>query len=375
MKNFLNDLLYKVFRVLFVQKKKVVFISHLGKSYSCNPKYLCEYLAKHHKGELDLVWIYTTEAPADLPDGVRAVKHFSRKSLYEICTTGCLVSNTRISNWFMFNKRKGQRYIQTWHSSLRLKCIEGDAVLPESYVKAAKKDSSQIDFIVSGCEFSSRIYLNSFWYQGPVLSTGTPRIDYLLNTSKQEIADIYAKAKLDSNSHYLLYAPTFRNGDDIKAYDIDYNRLKDNLEERFGGTWNILFRLHPNLQDKVKVDDFGDSCINMTQYPDMQELLIISEILITDYSSCMFDMAFIKKLCILYASDLEHYLANERNLYFDIKSLPFPLAQNNDELAEIIDKHSENNYQNSISDFMQRIGSFEDGKACMRISNYILRNK
>ncbi|MCM1516385.1 MAG: CDP-glycerol glycerophosphotransferase family protein [Paraprevotella sp.] len=351
-------------------------VSHLGKNYSCNPKYLCEYLLANHRCDLQLIYLYdpTNCSPDVFPEGVTPVSIYSKRFAYEMATCGWFVSNTRIPDWFRFNPRKGQHYIQTWHSSLRLKMIEGDSNLGKNYETMAKADSAKISAIVSGCRFSSDTFHRAFWYNGKLLEYGTPRIDYLLNLSNKEKSQIYAKARLSSEVHYVLYAPTFRKGGDLSAYSINYNALVLALRNKFGGEWKILFRLHPNLKDTVNVSDLGECCIDMTNYSDIQELIVLSDILITDYSSCMFDMAFMKKLCILYASDLDYYLANERNLYFDIKSLPFPLAQNNRELAELIDTYSENNYQKILSVFMQSIGSFEDGKACERIAEYIIQN-
>lgn len=373
----LRDILVKICRLLPVKQNKVVMVSHLGKNYSCNPKYLCEYLLAHHKEQLELIYLYDPSncSPDVIPQGVIPVSIYSKRFAYEMATCGCFISNTRVPEWFNFNPRKGQEYIQTWHSSLRLKMIEGDANLGEKYEAVAKADSSKISAIVSGCRFSSETFHRAFWYDGELLEYGTPRIDYLLNLSNSEKQTIFSKAGLSPDVHYVLYAPTFRKGGDLSPYSIDYDKFAESLCNRFGGEWKILFRLHPNLKDKVKVNELGSSCIDMTNYSDIQELIVLSDVLVTDYSSCMFDMAFMNKLCILYASDLEHYLANERNLYFDIRKLPFPLATNNMELADVVACYSEDSYRQRLTSFMQTIGSFEDGKACERIANYILRNK
>lgn len=183
--------------------------------------------------------------------------------------------------------------------------------------------------------------------------------------------NIKKKASLDFDSHYVLYAPTFRKNGDITAYDIDYLSLVESLTRRFGGKWAILFRLHPNLKDIVNVKDLPSCCINMSEYDDIQELIAISDILITDYSSCMFDMAFMGKLCILYTSDLFQYITEERNLYFDINSLPFPLAKTNRELINLICHYDSAEYDSALSKFMNKIGSFETGTACKQIFNFI----
>lgn len=371
--NILRYLICKISRMLPVKRNKIIFVSHLGKNYSCNPKYLCDYILKSNKWRYELVYLYDpTNCNSNVfPKEVRALSIYSMRFLYDIATCGLLISNTRIPKWFGFVSRKRQLYLQTWHSSLRLKKIEKDANLGSDYEEWAKNDSCKISAIVSGCALSSKIFLNSFWYSGKILEVGTPRIDYLLNLKEQDITNIREKASLEKDCHYLLYAPTFRKNGNIAAYDIDYKLLIEVLNRKFGGKWRILFRLHPNLKDIVDIDSLPTCCIDMSEYNDIQELIAISDIMITDYSSCMFDMAFVGKLCILYASDLNQYIAKERNLYFDINLLPFPLAKTNIELINTINNYKELKYKSDLSKFMKEIGSFEKGTACEQILKYI----
>ena len=151
-----------LYGVLPIIKNKIIFLSHLGKTYACNPRYLCEYLASEYPGKFDLVWVYNrleSDKP-ELPAGVRAVPYFSHQYLREINTAGFIISNTRIADAFYFNKRKGQTYIQLWHSSIRLKCIEADAGLGREYKEFACRYSKKIDIIFSGGSFSTKIFRN-----------------------------------------------------------------------------------------------------------------------------------------------------------------------------------------------------------------------
>ena len=369
----INGMLDFLWSCFPVKSRKILFISHLGKGYGCNPKYICEYILQNHHDEFDLHWLYdpTCSDTNNIPKGVIPVNLYSWQFRYDILTCGVLISNTRLPNWFHYKKRKGQRYIQTWHSSLRLKRIEGDAHLNETYESIAKEDSRKTSVIVSGCRFSSEIYKRAFWYNGPLLEVGTPRVDFLINQHISKRKSLCVKAKLNSQVHYVLYAPTFRKGGAMDAYNIDYKRLTETLTTRYGGQWKVLSKLHPNLLGKVSFQSLGEHCIDVTWYDDIQELLIIADMLITDFSSCMFDMAYLKKSCILYASDYEQYVRTERDLYFDIRELPFPLAVNNEELNDVINGLDATNYLENIKSFLSKIGSFESGKACEKIYNYI----
>ena len=368
-----NKLLIWICQLFPIKRNKIMFISHLGKGYGCNPKYICEYLRNYHSGEFKLHWVYdpTCSSKDEIPQGVLPVSMYSLRFIYDILTCGFLISNTRLPIWFNFKNRKKQCYIQTWHSSLRLKMIEGDANLGEDYEKIAQSDAGKTSIIVSGCRFSSDIYKRAFWYSGPILEVGTPRIDFLLNQNESDKFAILDKAGLDSEIHYVLYAPTFRKGEVLDAYNIDYKSLVNALAERFGGKWKVLCRLHPNLIGKVSFDNMDEECIDVTNYNDIQELLAISDILITDFSSCMFDVAFMRKPCLLYASDYQQYITKERNLYFDIQSLPFPLTTTNEKLITAISNWNSGIYANKVEKFLSEIGSFEIGKSCEKIYNYL----
>ncbi len=357
-------------------QNKILFWSEQGHRYSCNPRYLTEYILEKHPDAFELVWMFDRDAeiPDNLPAQVRVVRFFSKEWLYELATAKYIVCNHRIPEYFLFYKRKHQVYIQTWHSSLRLKTIEKDAqdTLGEKYVQSAKVDSGKIDWIISGCSFSSDIFRNSFWYSGKILQCGTPRIDALLQlVEKRDF--LCEKMKLDDGLKYILYAPTFRNcdGDSLQAYNVDFARLTKALEQRLGGEWKVLYRLHPNVAKHTELQELPSNCINMTFYHDMQELLAISDVLLTDYSSSMFDVAYLGKMCMLYVSDLEQYVAKERRLYFDIKALPFPIATNNEILEKNVLQFEEKEYRDQIQDFMGKIGSFETGSACQMITRQI----
>ncbi|MBO5413489.1 MAG: CDP-glycerol glycerophosphotransferase family protein, partial [Clostridia bacterium] len=165
-----HKFLIKMYSSIPIKKNKIIIWSNSFKSYGCNPKYIAEYILENYPGEFDIVWVIDADlpVPSDIPEGVRIVRYFSKQYLYELHTARFVVCNARTSDAYFWHKRKNQIYIQTWHSSIRLKTIEKDAEnsLPERYIEAAKSDSKKIDYIISGCDFSSRIFKESFWYDG-----------------------------------------------------------------------------------------------------------------------------------------------------------------------------------------------------------------
>ena len=367
-----HKLYIEFFRKLPVKNNKIIMWANSFKQYGCSPKYITEYLLENYPNKYDIVWVFEDNAkiPEGLDKRVRIVRYFSIEYLKELHTAKVVICNMRTGDSHFWKKRNEQIYMQTWHSSLRLKKIEKDAeYLDPVYIDIAKKDSAKIDIILSGCDFSTNIFKNSFWYNGPILKSGTPRCDILINDNIDVKNKVYQYFNIKSNYKILLYAPTFRDTKNADMHGIDFAAIKKSLENTLGGNWIIMYRFHPNI---IAPYNFEDNLnIDATKYPDMQELIVSSDILLTDYSSCMFDMAIAKKKCILYAPDIETYKRTERGLYFDIGELPFKLAKSNEELINIINSFDEKEYVSKLEEFMRKIGSYEDGHATERVVKYI----
>lgn len=269
-----------------------------------------------------------------------------------------------------FKKREGQKYIQTWHSSLRLKMIEKDveSTLKPNYIAMALNDSKNIDILLSGCQKSTEIFEHCFWYDGEIMPSGTPRNDLFFDSdTKSRISAIKNSLGIKENEKILLYAPTFRKDEGLQYYNVQYDFLQEKLQQKYGENWKILVRLHPHLLNHSK-ELLGQSpVIDVTRYDDIQELLLISDMLLTDYSSLMFDYAPSLRPCLLYTPDLESYQQQDRQLYFQIGELPFPICRTNEEIMHTINTLCETDYQQHISSFMQEVGSFEDGHASERV--------
>lgn len=369
MKNWVYQMLIKIFSFCCpIKKKKILLFSYYGNQYGCSPKYMSEYLANNT--DYDLVWAFTQPQKYSLA-GVRNVRYYSLQFFYELCTAHVIITNYRMIE--LFQKRKGQVYIQTWHSSLRLKMIEKDAEdkLPAHYVKMAKKDSQYIDCLISGCSFSTQIFRSSFWYSGFILECGTPRND-LFFTQVTHISDkIKDKYAIPARHKLLLYAPTFRQGGQVDCYNLNYTRLKSVLSQRWGGDWTILVRFHPHLRPIAQQLIGNEPVVDVTSYDDIQELLAASDVLISDYSSLVFDYILTGRPCFLYVPDLNLYMQKERGLYFKPKDLPFEKALSNEELFTSISNFSEEAYSRRVKIFQESIGSYEKGTACQQIGRYI----
>lgn len=357
-----------IFNLVPIKNNKVFLLSYYGAQYGCSPKYISEYLVNNYpKDKFDIVWAFNDIESKQNIKGIRAVKTMSLKYFYELCTSKVIITNFRTTDLFI--KRKNQYYVQTWHSSLRLKQIEKDveSTLEPHYIDMAKEDSKKCDLLLSGCRFSTEIFKRAFWYDGEIFEYGTPRNDIFFEKSLIQ-DEIKAKLNIDKNTKVILYAPTFRKNEGLEVYDIDYKKVIEAAKERFLGNWLVLVKLHPHLISESNKLAMGENVIDVTKYDDIQELLSISDILISDYSSLMFDFALTNKPCFLYTPDIDRYISKDRGLYFDIEELPFIVAKNNDELFRGIKDFDNETYKNRISNFSKEIGSFEKGTACRKLT-------
>lgn len=355
-----------------IKKNKLFFFSYYGSQYGCSPKYITEYILKTcPKGQFDIVWAFNDLESKKQLGGFRKVKTMSLRYFYELCTAKVIITNFRTTDLFV--KRKNQYYIQTWHSSLRLKQIEKDAedTLPGHYVQMAKKDSLKCDLLLSGCEYSTEIFKRAFWYDGEIFEHGTPRNDVLFQNHSERKEEILAKLNIPTDKKVILYAPTFRKDNRLNVYDLNYNVILEKLKDTFEGEWVFLVKLHPHLIAQSSQFVYDSNVKDVTSYDDIQELLSIADVLISDYSSLIFDFSITKRPCFLYVPDLLEYVSHERGLYFDIEELPFISATSQDDLLEKMMSLNKKEYDKNLHEFLQRIGSFENGMACENLLNKI----
>lgn len=360
-----------LFHIFPIKKNKIVICNFYGRGYGDNGKYIVEEILKENK-DYDVVWLLRKEfrENSGLPTNIRTVKYGSIKSIYEITTAKLWIDNCR-SSFFLF-KRNPQFYIQTWHGGLGLKKIEADAIhsLSNRYIKYAKRDSTLADIFISNSQHLSDIYKRAFWYNGKILECGYPKNDILFSDKRVYRESVRAEYNLKRNTKILLYAPTFKNNFDKNSYNIDVLKILDNLNKKDEGDWVFMARLHPNIDSDVFSSIFPKSVIDATAFSDMQELVLGIDTLITDYSSCMFDSAIAGIPTFIYASDIKSYM-DERGFYFSLNELPFPLAENTQQLISNISSFSYEDYLSNLNYFYKKVGLYDKGNASKRVLELI----
>ena len=373
---------FRLMGLLPINKKKIVFSTFEGDGgFCCNPRYIAEELHKK-RPDLKIVWV-TRKSAENFPEYVTVKKYSDWSLAYHLSTAKVWVDNYRKP--FGTVKKEGQLYIQTWHASIGFKAVglyRGDK-FPEIARIVSEADSSLADYFISNSKYCDDVYPKKLLYTGPTLMTGSPRVDCMVVKDDKAIADVRRKIGVKQEDKLIMFAPTFRGGNQkgVKQVvseipSIDFERLISNLERKFGGNWKVLLRLHPQLSahmDKMPISQDDERFIDVSQQPDISELLMCCDMVITDYSSCAFDAAFAHIPVLLYADDVQEYIDNRGKFMWKRSELPFEIAENNDELEQNIKKFDLDKYIKNVDDFMVKHKVLEDGHASERVVEEILR--
>lgn len=364
----MGKILMPLFSFLPINKNKIYFSHFDGSGFSDSPKYIALELLKRKKYKI--VWAVFKKEEHTIPEGIIKVRPRSIAYFYHIATAKIWVSSARLPLYI--KKRREQIYIQTWHGPIMLKKIEYDVFdkLNKNYQKVMVKDNQNIDVMLSNSDFTNDVYRKSFKYQGEILKIGSPKNDLFINEKNDIKKKVYVYFKLDDKVKILLYAPTFRKEYQNNPYDLDLQMIKDCLERKTKEKWVIMVKLHPNAREKINLLNLVEGTLNVNDYSSTEELLCASEILITDYSSLMFDAVIASIPCILYTNDINSYV-DERGFYFDLFKLPFKVSQNNSELEEILKNYNKEDIMKDYKKFIKKFALIDDGKASQRVVNYI----
>ncbi len=383
-KAFVHSIAYYACRVFPIDNKKIVMWTFEGNGgYGCSPKYIAEALLKQNREigtDYKIVWL-VNDNEKEFPNGITKVKNTLWNRAYQLSTARTWVSNTR--TFYGTKKRKGQCYIQTWHATICIKPIGlyRGALFPRIAALVSRADSKMIDYVLSGSKWCNHMYRKGLLYKGKILETGTPRCDVLLNQRAQKYKKLREAYNLPIAAKIMLYAPTFRGGSqntvrtvNTDETTIDFRCLIDSLEKRFDGEWYIVLRLHPQLaakMQKLHTHQVSTRLIDVSQRSDMNEIIAASDAFLTDYSSAIFEANLIGIPGFIYADDLEEYIADRGDLFFDMYKLPFPVARNNGELMKNIEQYDADAYAERTEAFQKKVGIFEDGKASKRVVQMI----
>ena len=366
----------KLGKKLFYSHNKIdenkVFIMTYDKQYTCNPRYITEEILRRNL-PVDVVFATGKAWRDTFPEGVRTVIRGSFEMFEEQATAKIWIDNALNCVWYNIPKKKEQVYFNTWHGSMGIKRLGGNA----NWFKKAAKCNKQTDYCITNSKFEEDVFRQTFWKDTEFLKYGHARNDILFDTDMMpEIREkVMHFFDIPPHKKMVLYAPTFRDDGDLECYDLDYDKLHQYMEEKFGGDWVVLVRAHFKNRGKAKqeVEEeevFYEWMRDASIYPDMQELMTVVDAGITDYSSWAYDYVLTRRPMFIYAPDIEKY-NTDRGFYFPLESTPFLIATTNEEMKEAIDSFDNEVYQKKVAEFLEDKGCYEEGNAAYRTVNKI----
>lgn len=378
----------KMFRTTFIllgklprKKKLVIFESFHAKQYSDNPRAIYEYMKEKYP-KYELLWSVDRSAiPLFESFGIPYLRRFSIEWFLTFPRAKYWVNNVRLPIWMP--KPPGTIYVQTWHGTplkklgVDIEEIHMPGTKTETYKKNFVTESSKWDFLVSPNAYSTEIFKRAFMYEGKVIESGYPRNDVLAVPSETLMSSIKNQLNIPIDKKVMLYAPTWRDNEFYRKgkYKFEFQFDLERWKEKYGSEWVLLSRMHYLVAENLDFSAHEGVVFNVSNYPDIRDLYLISDMLITDYSSVFFDYAILNRPIVFFMYDLEIYRDQLRGFYFDIESeSPGPIVQNEKELFQVIDEISNSYVQldSAAVAFKEKFNSLEDGKATERVVNEFL---
>ncbi len=367
-------------KILPLSKDVVVFESNVGRNYSGNVRAIYEYMIEQGLDKkYRFVWSIE-DVKTKIPGRVSIVRRTRLKYLYYMSIAKVWVSDSRMPKWLV--KREGVTYIQTWHGTpLKKLALDMDVLSMggstdvEKYRENFKKNSHTWDYLISQNPFSTETFRRCFDFHKDMLEIGYPRNDVLFKKNNaKDIDELKTRLKLPKDKKIILYAPTWRDDQFVAksrykfVSDMDYDVMRDALSDEYV----MIVKYHYLVEDKVDWSKYKGFIYEFNQHADIADLYLVADMLITDYSSVMFDYSLLKRPLFFFAYDMENYKNNLRGFYFDfLATAPGPIAQDTKSLAEAIRNYKDEDWQDKYKAFSDKYNSCDDGHASKKVSELI----
>lgn len=356
-------------------RNKVVFNSFSGSQYSDNPRAISEAVHEIDK-TIELVWLLKKEAMMnpDIPSYVRVVEYTDDNIVNELANAKVWIDNSFIFAYACNKlfKGKNQLYIQTWHGDRGFKKCGYEWNGFTSDTRGV--ENGFCDMLLIGSEFERGFFERAYRYKGEYLFSGSPRDDCLVNRDTSREALIRSRLGIDSDTNILLYAPTYRddgNNEGIHKFIESFEKILKACEKYKEGKWICFYRGHHLETNGIDINN-NENFMNVSSYPDMSDLLCVSQVLVTDYSSSAGDFIVKGEPVILFQPDRDNFTGTDRQLLFDVDASPFLIAKSVTELVSILEGLQGIDIQRNCRDILTMYQANEPGNASLTVANRIL---
>lgn len=366
-----------------IKPKQVIFESGIGKQYSDSPKQIYQKMLTDPFFEgYKFIWIYNGY-DIEKDDRLKIIKRFSWEYFYYLATSEYWVNNQNFP--YYIHKPKHTTFLQTWHGTPLKKMmndVDSFSDKDAGYVPRMNKVNAQWDYLVSPSHYATERFESAFLPKAKILEVGYPRNDvfFLSDNEKGEILRQLRNMWGINNKKVILYAPTFRDDDKTSAGKQDF-KLNLNIEAMYKALhedYVVLFRQHAIVKTKLYIPDyFKDFFIDVSKFSDVQQLYLLADMCVTDYSSVMFDYAITKKPLLFYTYDYEDYKENLRGFYIDFEAeAPGPLLYDTDQLIDAVQHidQVEKNYESKYQQFYNKYGYIENGTSTKKVIDAVWKN-
>lgn len=391
-KNITGDMSYKKYYKKYkVDDKTILFETFNGRTYGCSPKAIYVEMTKMKEfKDYTFVWSFVDPEKHEVKpnDNLIIIKHGSPDYYKYFSIAKYWIVNSIVEE--SIEKKEEQIYVQCWHGTplKRLRCdIEVDGSVLNTIEEIRKRndiDAKRFDYFISPSKFCTEKFTSAFNLKNLdkediIIEEGYPRNDSLFHYTEKDIKRIKKKWNIPEDKKVIFYLPTFRDNQHESGVGYTYNLGIDfdSLKEKFQDEYVILFSPHYFVAKQVDVSKYEGFVINVTENDDINDMYIVSDIVMTDYSSVFFDFANLKRPMLFYMYDLDIYKGKLRDFYLDLDELPGSIAETQEDLEKNlknIDKEFKKN-KTKYEKFNKKFNYLDDGASARRVINVIFKLK
>jgi CDP-glycerol glycerophosphotransferase len=374
-------LMFRALQKLPADQSTVVFESGVGKQFADSPRYIYEELVRRGS-PLRKVWAYNGKLhTAD--ERTEVVERLSPGYYWHLGRARYWVNNQNFP--FYFTRRPDGVYLQTWHGTpLKRMLHDLDTVhgRDDGYLDRVTVASRQWSVLASPSPFATERMRSAFRYPGEVIEVGYPRNDVLLGPGRAGLAAaVRRRLGVAAGARVVLYAPTFRDDQSRGRGRFSFTMPFDltAFHQRFGADTVLLLRMHVLITSGLQIPaECAGSVLDVSTYPEIQELFLASDALVTDYSSVFFDYAALRRPMVFYAHDLESYRDDLRGFYLDYEhDLPGPVVTTQGQLFDVLADldGAQQAHKARYDAFLERFAPHDDGQASRRVVDAVFGPK
>ena len=388
--NLKNKLKYSYYKTKYkMDDKTILFEAFGGRNYTCSPKAIYEkMLTMKEFKDYTFVWSFIDPSKHEVKKDKRLkiIKSKSKEYYKYISISKYWIVNSIIEEGI--TKKKDQVYVQCWHGT-PLKRLRYDIVVNGASLNSVEEirkrndiDAKKFDYFISPSKyctekFTSAFNLKALGKENIIIEEGYPRNDFLFNKTKKDIDAIKKKLGLPLDKKVIFYLPTFRDNQHTSGVGYTYKLGIDfdSLKKKFSKEYVILFSPHYFIENSIDLTKYKGFIYNVARYDEINELYLVSDIIMTDYSSVFFDYANLKRPMLFYMYDIDDYKGNLRDFYISLDELPGPIAKTQDELEnnlKNIDKEFKKNKE-KYEKFNEKYNYLDDGNASERVIKVIFK--